>query len=121
MKHFLHEYLNWILLVLLGFDAMQNNMEFDQVDYSAEGTHVEHNVPTCVLQHLGFGNRHMVLQFWFKIILSKTFFTKKIYKSWRRVNLDVLVQHVEHDVPACTVQHLTLSVGHVGCCLVRTF
>lgn len=32
---------------------------------------VEHNVQTCVLEHMVSGNRQMVLQFWFKIIISK--------------------------------------------------
>lgn len=49
---------------------------------------------------------------WFRIILSKIFSTKKIYKSWRIVNFDVLVQNVEHGVPVCVVQHLALSAGH---------
>lgn len=40
---------------------------------------------------------------------------------WRGVNLDALVQHVEHDVPACAVQHMSLSAGHKDCCLVQFF
>lgn len=79
---------------------MQNNMEFVQVIPGAKVTHVEHDVPTCVLQHLVSDNRRMILQSWFRIILSKIPSTYKIYNSWRIVNLYVLVQHVEHDVPA---------------------
>lgn len=30
---------------------MQNNMKFSQVGSGAKGTHVEHDVPTCGLQH----------------------------------------------------------------------
>lgn len=36
----------------------------------------------------------------------------------RRINLGVLVQLVEHDIPASGVQHMALSAGHEGCCLV---
>lgn len=42
---------------------MQKTMEFSQASYGEEGTHVEHNVPTCVLQHLVSSNRQMVFQF----------------------------------------------------------
>lgn len=42
---------------------MQNNTELVRDVSGAEGTHVEHDVPTCLLQHLVSRNRHMVLQF----------------------------------------------------------
>lgn len=32
--------------------------------------------------------------------------SKKIYISWKTVNLDVLVQHVEHDVPTCVLWNI---------------
>lgn len=31
---------------------MQNNMEYVQAIYGAKGRHVEHDILTCVLQHL---------------------------------------------------------------------
>lgn len=80
---------------------MKNNMEYVQVGYGAEGTCVKHNVSTCVLQHLIFVNRHMLLQSWFKVIPPKIHSTKKIYIFMKRANLDVLMQHAEHDISAC--------------------
>lgn len=82
---------------------MQNNLEFAQASSSADGTHVGHDVPTCMLHYMVSGNRLMVLQY---IFYPRCSLHHKIYKSWRRVYLDVLVQHVEHDVPACVAQHL---------------
>lgn len=40
---------------------MQNNMDYIQTIFGAEVTHVEHDVPTYVLQHLISDNRHMLL------------------------------------------------------------
>lgn len=83
---------------------------------------MEHDVLTCALQHSVSSNRQMVLQFWFIIILFKIHSTKKIYNSWRRDNLDVLVQHVEHDVPACLQCNIwPWSSFHNGRCLVQNF
>lgn len=47
---------------------MQNNMEYVQAIFGVEVTHMEHDVLTCVLQHMVSDNRHMLLQFWFRFI-----------------------------------------------------
>lgn len=50
-------------------------MEFLQIDSGVEGSHVEHDVSICELQHLVSVNRHVILQFCFSISLSKIHFT----------------------------------------------
>lgn len=59
----------------------------------------------CYIQHLVYFNWQMVLQ-----VTFSPWFTlhQKICMLWRRVNLDVLLQHVEHDVTTCALQHLAL-------------
>lgn len=80
---------------------------------------MKHDFLTCVLKHMVYGKRKMILQFWFGIIQYKIHSTKKIYNSLRRADLDVLEQYVEHDVPACVQWNIwPWLAGHDGCCLV---
>ena len=52
-------------------------MEVAQVGSGAEEIHVEHDVPTCVLQHLVSGNKQIVLQFGSELLYPRFYLQRR--------------------------------------------
>lgn len=65
-------------------------MEFAQAGSGAEGTHVEHDIPTCGLQHMVSWKQTDGNCIWLRFSLSKIYSTTENL-LWSGVNLDVMV------------------------------